>query len=495
MKQGMVYLIGAGPGDPDLISVGALRAIEEADCVIYDYLANPAFVERLSCEKIYVGKQGSDHTLPQGDINRLIVERAGQGKRVVRLKGGDPFIFGRGGEEAEELREAGIPFRIIPGISSFYSAPAYAGIPVTHRDFSDSFEVITGHRRADGSDELEVTLPDYNAHRTFVFLMGMKNLGAIAKAMIEEKGFPADTPAATISWGTTPRQKTAAGTLATIAGEAEKAGVKAPAIIIIGGVVGLRGKLRWFDTLPLFGKKIVVTRTREQASVLTRRLAEQGADVIEFPTIRIHPKEDTRAIDEAIAKIGSFDWIIFTSQNAVGIFFGRLKASGRDARALAKSRIAAIGPATAKELGRYSIIPDLVPEEFVAEGILEAMKGSGLTGKRILLPCAAEARPKLADELRAMGAEVERIHIYDTVVPDDINTDLLDAVRAADMVTFTSSSTANNFFSIVGSTGARLACIGPVTADAVRGKGYEPAIVAKEYTIDGLVDEILAFTW
>lgn len=490
MNKGMVYLIGAGPGDPELISVRAMRALREADCVIYDFLANPALLRDLTCEKIYVGKQGSDHTLPQGGINELIIDMARRGKTVARLKGGDPFIFGRGGEEAEELAAAGVPFRVIPGISSFYSAPAYAGIPVSHRDHADSFLVITGHRREDAPGGLDVTLPDYHANRTYVFLMGMKNLSAITRGMIEEKGFPPGTPAAAVSWGTTPRQKTASGTLDTIAAEAEKAGVSAPAIVIIGGVVELRDRIRWFDTLPLFGKTVVVTRTREQASALTGRLADLGASVIEFPTISIRPRDNSE-IDAAVRGAGSYDWIIFTSQNAVNIFFARMKASGLDARALASSKIGAIGPATARELEKHFITADLVPEQYVAEGVLEAMKGVDLKGRRVLLPCAAEARDALAGGLSAMGAEVTRVHLYDTEAPDNIDTALLDEVRNADIVTFTSSSTARHFFRIVDSTRARLACIGPVTAETVRSLGREAHLTASEYTIDGLVRAIV----
>lgn len=506
MKTGFVYLAGAGPGDPGLITVKALEAIAEADCVIYDFLANPDLVRREGLEAIYVGKQGGDHTLPQEEINALMVKKAKEGKTVVRLKGGDPFIFGRGGEEAEELVKHGIPFAVIPGVSSFYSAPAYAGIPVTHRDFADHFEVVTGHRRADavqdgpvprrtgrpgaaGGDD-EITLPSWDPHKTYVFLMGMKNLAFISRGLITAKGFPADTPACVIGWGTTPRQKSAAGTLDSIARIAEESSIKAPAIIIIGGVASLRDRLRWFDALPLFGKKIVVTRTREQASKLTKKLARLGADVLEFPTIRIRPAADTRAIDSAIASLDGFAWVVFTSQNAVSIFFERLSHLKLDARAFRSCRVAAIGPATAEALEARSIRPDLVPGEYIAEALLSEMEKTGVKGARILLPCAAEARDTLAEGLAELGADVARIHLYDTAVPDDLPVELRDAVKDADIITFASSSTARNFFSIIGDTKATLACIGPVTADAVRELGREPEIVAKEYTIDGLVEAV-----
>ncbi len=491
MKKGMVYLAGAGPGDPGLITLKARSALESADCVIYDHLASPALVEALNCEKIYVGKQGGSHTLSQSEINDLIVRKASEGKTVVRLKGGDPFIFGRGGEEAEELAGAGIRFSIIPGVSSFYSAPAYAGIPVTHRDHADAFEVVTGHRRDDASEDEDINFPDFDPGRTFVFLMGMKNLARIAGKLCEERGFPLDTPAAVISRGTTPRQRVAAGTLATIADEAARLEIGPPAIIIVGGVVSLRERLRWFDALPLFGKRIVVTRTREQASALSGRLSGLGAEVLEFPTIRIVPKADTSAIDAAIGAIESFDWLVFTSQNAVGIFFERLFALGRDARCLHGARIAAIGPATSRELEKRSVRPDLVPAEYVAEALVSAMGTVGVKGARVLLPCAAEARDALPEGLLALGAEVQRIPIYDTVPPEPPTEEVMEAVREADIVTFTSSSTAGNFFAIIGQSRALHASIGPITSAKIRGTGHQVDIEASEYTIDGLVEAIL----
>ncbi len=491
MKKGMVYLAGAGPGDPELLTLKARAALERADCVIYDYLASPAIVNALDCEKIYVGKQGGDHTLSQEEINDLVVRKAAEGKTVVRLKGGDPFIFGRGGEEAEELVKAGVRFSIIPGVSSFYSAPACAGIPVTHRDHANAFEVITGHRRDDASDDEDINYPDYDPEKTFIFMMGMKNLARIAAALIDEKAFPQDTPAAAVSWGTTPRQRVATGTLATIAGEVARERLKPPAIIVVGGVVRLRDRLRWFDTLPLFGKRIVVTRTREQASVLSRKLAELGAEVMEFPTIRIVPKTDMQELDAAIGSIEEFGWIVFTSQNAVKIFFDRLSALGRDARCLHAARIAAIGPATARELERRSVRADVVPAEYIAEAVVSAMGGAGVAGTRVLLPCAGEARDALRAGLSALGAEVRRIAVYDTVRPEPPDGDLLDAVRDADLVTFTSSSTARNYFAMIGESHSLHASIGPITSGAVRDAGHRVDIEASEYTIDGLVEALL----
>jgi len=492
MKKGFVYLAGAGPGDPDLITRKALDAMAGADCIIYDYLASPEIVNAYSCEKIYVGKQGSDHTLTQEEINRLIVEKANEGKTVVRLKGGDPYIFGRGGEEAEDLVKAGIPFAVIPGISSFYSAPAYAGIPLTHRDYANAVEVITGHRRGDSVDE-DVNFPAYDPERTYTFLMGMKNLAHISTQLIEKKNFPADTPVAIVTWGTTPRQQVATGTLADIAARVVEIGMKPPAIIVVGKVVQLRETLRWFDTLPLFGRRIVVTRTRTQASKLSGALRRLGADVIEFPTIIIEKMPDMSPLHDAFTRLKDFNWVVFTSQNAVQIFFEELRATGRDARALGDIKIAAIGPATAKECESCAIVPDLVPDEYVAEALVEAFAGENLEGQQVLLPCSQSARMALTDGLRRQGARVERVHIYDATLPLKIDGETMVHISGADIITFTSSSTARNFFSLVPDTDAVLACIGPVTAETVREHGYDPEIEAGTYTIDGLVESIVEY--
>ncbi len=502
MRSGMVYLIGAGPGDPGLITRKALKILSEADCIIYDYLASQSIIEGLDCEKVFVGKKGSDHTMPQEDINKLIISKAREGKRVVRLKGGDPFIFGRGGEEAEELVNAGIAFSIVPGISSFYSAPAYAGIPLTHRDFANAFEVITGHRKDNTSEddtgfftdeESRINFPEYDEMKTFVFLMGMKNLQYISEKLISEKKFPANTPAGIISWGTTPVQVVSTGTLSNINEKAKADGIRAPAIIIIGKVVLLRDKLRWFDKLPLFGKKIVVTRTREQASVLAERLAMLGANVIEFPTIEIRVKDNLTGLNNAIEKIEEYHWIIFTSRNGVNIFFNALKAGKKDARNLYNNKIAAIGPATAKELNKYYLEPDMIPSEYVAEEILNEMKKFGIAGKRILLPCASEARLTLKQGLSDLGANVDRVEIYETITPGNISLDAMADVESSDLITFTSSSTVNNFYKIVKITKAKHACIGPVTAETLKKLGHSPDVTASEYTIDGLVDAILKY--
>jgi uroporphyrinogen III methyltransferase/synthase len=491
MKKGFVYLAGAGPGDPELITVKALTALAQADCIIYDFLANPALMEGYACEKIYVGKKGGDHTLPQEGINELIIQKAREGKTVVRLKGGDPFIFGRGGEEAEDLVDAGIPFAIIPGISSFYGAPAYAGIPVTHRDFAHAMEIITGHRREDTADGEDIHFPEYDSDRTFIFLMGVKNLPHITDSLINKKQFPQETPVALISWGTRPEQRVVTGTLQDIAERVEKERIKPPSIIIVGGVVTLRDKLRWFDNQPLFGKKIVVTRTRKQSSKLSLQLSRLGAAVIEFPTIEIRPEQDLSGLEAAIRNLRDFAWLFFTSQNAVGIFFEKLFSMGLDARALGSVKIAAIGPATGDELITYGLKPDLVPKEFVAESLLKEAGSLQLAGAKVLLPCAREARSVLADGLQKLGAAVERIHIYETVKPENRGPETIAQVQEADLITFTSSSTARNFFSLVPSVKAELASIGPVTSQTLRELGHPPAFEASEYTIDGLVQAIM----
>ncbi len=492
MKNGFVYLVGAGPGDPGLITVKALEALNAADCIIYDYLANASLLRNYSCEKIYVGKQGGDHTLSQGDINKLLVNKACEGRIVVRLKGGDPYIFGRGGEEAEDLVEAGIPFCVVPGISSFYSAPAYAGIPLTHRDYANAFEVITGHRRGDAAEE-DVNFPEYDPFRSYVFLMGMKNLAHIAESLITEKKFPADTPVGIISWGTRPEQQTITATLATIAEAVNKEKVRPPAIIVVGRVVLLREKLRWFDRLPLFGKSIVVTRTRSQASRLSKQLVLLGARVIELPALEIHEADDMAPLCAAMERIDAYGWIVFTSQNAVNIFFKHLFAAGKDARCLGSCRIAVIGRATGDELFKYGLRPDVVPQQFVAESLLEALDGEKIAGSAVLLPCSEDARDVLSEGLKTLGASVDRIHIYRPLKPVAVTEKELEAVKNADMITFASSSTARHFCSMVTETKAMAASIGPVTSATLRDLGRDPSVEARVYTIDGLVQAICAY--
>ncbi len=493
MKKGFVYLVGAGPGDPDLITIKALNALADSDCIIYDYLANPLLIKGYDCEKIYVGKKGSNHTLAQEEITKLIVRKARDGNVVTRLKGGDPFIFGRGGEEAEVLYESGIPFCVVPGISSFYSSPAYAGIPLTHRDYANAIEVVTGHRRADVEKDEDIKIPEYDSHRTYTFLMGVKNLPHITSSLINKKNFPEDTPVALVSWGTTPRQRVVTGLLKDIVDIVKDRNIKPPSIIIVGKVVSLREKLRWFDNQPIFGKKIVVTRAQAQASKLSKRLLSLGADVIELPTIEIKPMDDLVPLENALHRIKEFSWVFLTSINTVNILFEKIFNMGLDARVLCNTKIGVIGPATADELLRYGIRSDLIPKEHVAEDLLREAGKLDLKGHKILIPCSENARDTLTEGLREFCADVERVPIYQSIKPVSISEGDIEDLRNADVITFTSSSTVKNLFSLVTNTNANLASIGPITSKTINEFGKLPDIVAKDHTIDGLVDAIVDY--
>ena len=499
--SGKVYLVGAGPGDPGLITLKGKECIQKADVLIYDYLASPTLLRHADtkAEMIYVGKKGGDHTLSQDGINKLIVEKAKTGAIVTRLKGGDPFIFGRGGEEAEVLIEAGIPFEIVPGVTSAIAAPAYAGIPLTHRKFTSTVAFITGHEDPNKDNSSIDWASLAHGIGTLVFLMGVKNLPDIV-AQLVKNGKPSETPVALVRWGTTSQQTTVSGTLADIVERVKEAKLKAPAIIVIGDVVRLREQMKWFEDRPLLGKKIVVTRAREQASDLVAKLSEMGADVLECPTIKVVPSEDLSALDLAISNLKSYDWIVLTSVNGVIHFFERLFAKGLDARALGHLRTAAIGPATAGMLLKYGLKTDIVPESFRAESVVEAFFRENVSGKKILLPRALEARPILPVELRKMGAVVDEISTYHTI-QDHLNADiLLEDLQnnRIDMVTFTSSSTVRNFkvlipddmfFSLL--EGVTVACIGPITADTAKELGFNVHVIADEYTIPGLCRAIV----
>ncbi|MBE6093393.1 MAG: uroporphyrinogen-III C-methyltransferase [Selenomonas ruminantium] len=498
---GMVYLVGAGPGDYRLISMKAVDCLKMADVVVYDRLADDRILRWApeDAEYIYVGKASSNHTMKQEDINQLLVDKAKEGKCVVRLKGGDPFVFGRGGEEGLLLRKNNLPFEIVPGITSAISVPAYAGIPVTHRAVATSFAVVTGHEdptkgKSNMRWEHLATGVD-----TLVFLMGVANLPHITSKLIEN-GRSADTPAAVIRWGTKPEQRTLITTVGKAAEDVAKNGIKPPAIFIVGEVVKLRDSLQWFDNLsqrPLFGKRILVTRARSQASKLTAKLENLGAEVIEAPAISMaDPADNYAALDKAIGHVADYHWLIFTSANGVERFFARLFKSGKDARALGYAKIAAIGSATAEKLKQYGLVADVIPQEYRAEGVVEALKGKLPPHAKILIPRAEEAREVLPDTLREMGAEVEVAPAYRTVCGQVDGEALAAEFKEGniDMVTFTSSSTVKNFVNIIGSAealkGVKTACIGPVTADTAKSLGIEPDIIAKEYTIDGLVEAI-----
>ena len=498
---GMVFLVGAGPGDPGLITVKGLSCIEKADVIVYDYLASPALLAHASpdAQMIYVGKKGGDHTLPQDGINALIVEKARQGNTVARLKGGDPFIFGRGGEEAEVLIAAGIPFEVVPGVTAAIGASAYAGIPLTHRDYTSDVAFVTGHEdptKAESSIDWRALATGIG---TLVFFMGVKNLPTIAANLVAN-GRPADTPVAVIRWGTTPRQKTVTGTLSTILDETRKSGIKAPAIIIVGGVVNLRKTMRWFENRPLMGRRIVVTRAREQASDLVRELTEYGAECIQCPTIQVVPPPDWTDLDNAIEAIDQYDWIIFTSVNGVDFFFRRLFEKGLDVRALGHIKTATIGPATADRLRTRGLKSDIVPQSYRAESVVEAFTAVPVKGRRILLPRAKAARSVLPVELTRMGASVDEVTAYETRQVDDGATDLIARLEAGtiDMVTFTSSSTVTNFCRLLPPdrvhrlmAGVSVASIGPITSQTAREMGLSVSLEAAAYTIDGLVQAIL----
>lgn len=499
--NGKVYLVGAGPGDPELITLKGLECIKNADVIIYDYLASPSLLKhaREHAEIIYVGKKGGDHTLSQDRINALIAEKAQKGFTVTRLKGGDPFIFGRGGEEAEVLIDARIPFEIIPGVTSAIAAPAYAGIPLTHRKFTSTIAFVTGHEdpaKAESNIDWAALAKGIG---TLVFLMGVKNLPHITDRLMHH-GMSPDTPVALVRWGTTPKQTTVSGTLDTIVERTKAAGLKPPAIIVVGHVVKLREKMRWFETRPLMGRCIVVTRAREQASDLVKRLSDLGAECLECPTIKVSPPQDVKPLDRAMENLSSYDWLIFTSVNGVNFFFERLFQKNKDVRALKDIHTAVIGPATEKRLFDFGLKSDIVPESYRAESVVKAFAGKDVTGRKILLPRAKEARPVLPLELKKMGAVVDEVTAYCTHAVKD-NTDVLSArlkERSIDMITFTSSSTVKNFRALFPNEdlkdlmrGVIIASIGPVTADTARDLGFDVHIIAESYTIPGLCQAIL----
>jgi len=498
-----VYLVGAGPGDPGLITVKGRECIQNADVIIYDYLASPALLKhaRKSAELIYVGKKGGDHTLSQDEINALIVEKANSGGIICRLKGGDPYIFGRGGEEAEVLFKAGISFEIVPGVTSAIAAAAYAGIPLTHRKLASTLAFITGHEDPDKEESGIDWSSLAGGIGTLVFFMGVKNLPNITKSLIDHGRSP-HTPVALIRWGTTPAQQTVSGTLQTIVEKAQAAGLKAPAIIVVGDVVNLRQSLKWFENRPLLGRRIVVTRAREQASDLVKLLSEQGAECLEYPTIKIMPPQDPEPLRRAVENLAAYDWIVFTSVNGVLFFFEQLYAAGKDVRALGRMQTAAIGPATAERLLDFGLTSDIVPETYRAESVVAAFEKVSLKGKKILLPRAKEARPVLPKELTGMGATVDEIPAYETLKADENTDDLVQKLKdkQIDLITFTSSSTVKNFKALLPAenfaeliAGITIASIGPITTDTAGKLGFDVHITAESYTIPGLVAAILKY--
>jgi uroporphyrinogen III methyltransferase / synthase len=550
--KGRVFLVGAGPGDPGLLTARALRLIAQADTILYDRLIPAEALEgaRPDAELLFVGKEGGGESVPQEQTEALMIERSRAGKLVVRLKGGDPFVFGRGGEEALTLRSAGIPFEVVPGITAGVAATTYAGIPVTHRGLASAVALITGHTRADGAGSeagdvgwdagdtegqrerpvggAEDTAIDWPALAAFpgtlVFYMGVRQLPHIAASLIAA-GRPASEPAAIVERGTLPQQRTVTGTLATIAERAQAEAIRAPSITVVGAVAGLAGKLAWRAPLPLSGHTVAVTRARAQASGLARRLRELGAEVVQAPVIRIQPLANSvrqRLGDDAVFSeanqsapdssraardgpldpavpldLSPYDLVCLTSPNGVAALFERLaqsEAPPSDARALAGALVAAIGPGTARALAEHGITADIVPERYVAESLVEAL--AGLPVRRALIARAREARDVLPDALRARGAEVDVLELYETVA-EPLSPQALTAARAADYITFTSSSTVSLFLEAAGgsaelSPATRIVSIGPITSATLREHGLEPDVEAADHDIDGLVAALLA---
>ena len=501
-KNGFVYLIGAGPGDPGLITVKGRDCLAKAQVVLYDYLANDELL-RLApkeAELVYAGKVGGEHNREQSQINDLLVEKALSGKIVARLKGGDSFIFGRGGEECEALVEAGVPFEIVPGITAAVGATSYAGIPLTHRGVTTSVAFVTGHEKT-GKMSSEIDWEGLSlGSGTVVFYMGVKNLPHIAENLLAHGRAP-ETPVALIRWGTRPEQEVLIGTLADIAEKARQVGFKAPAITVVGEVVNLRETLRWFDNRPLFGRSIMVTRGADQAGEFSSKLERLGARAYCCPTIELTPPESHAELDEAVLALDSFDWIIFTSYNAVKYFFGRLADHGLDSRALGRCRVCAVGPKTAAALVAFGIRADLVPNDYKAEGVVAAFADMDIAGKWVLFPRGDRAREVIPEELTRMGAQVLAPVCYANRTPDDIPAESLRALeeRRLDCVTFTSSSTVQNLASILGENrflhlmeGVCVASIGPITTKTCRELGLEVHVEPAEYTLDALAAELVA---
>jgi len=506
VAAGIVYLVGAGPGDPGCLTLRGRECLSRADVVVYDYLANPELLRHApaSAERVFAGKHGAGpHLLEQDEINALLVASGRAGKTVVRLKGGDPLVFGRGGEEVEALAAAGVRFEIVPGVTSALAAPAFAGIPVTHRDWVSGLTVLTGHeapgkRTSRVRWELVAT-----AGNTIVLLMGVTQLRGNLTALLAA-GLAPDTPAAAIRWASTPRQRVVRGSVATLAELVEQGRLRPPVTVVIGEVVRLRDTMQWFERRPLFGKRVLVTRTREQAGALAALLSEAGAEVIECPAIRLVDPPSLEPFDAALARLETYDWIVLTSVNGVDRFLARLDRSGRDARALGGVRLAAIGPETARALARHHLRADIVPEEFRAEGLLDALAAEDLAGKRFLLPRAAGARAILPERLRAAGAEVDEVETYRSVAPDESAALLRRALDEGplDVLTFTSSSTVTSFLALLEQAdaesgrariaGATVACIGPITAATAAERGIQVDVVPESYTIAGLVAALIA---
>ncbi|MGI6549009.1 MAG: uroporphyrinogen-III C-methyltransferase [Syntrophomonadales bacterium] len=499
-STGKVYLVGAGPGDPGLLTVKAQDLIKKAEVIVYDRLVGAKIVSQRpqQAELIYVGKESSRHALPQEEINRLLVAKAREGKMVVRLKGGDPFLFGRGGEEAEYLKRSGVEFEIVPGVTSAIAAPAYAGIPVTHRDFTSTLTIITGHERPD-KQESRVPWDQIAAGTgTLVFLMGVENLPFITEKLLQGGRSP-ETPVALVRWGTLPSQEVLEGTLENIVQKVRAVGFQPPAVIVVGEVARLRDELRWFDSQPLFGKTVVVTRARQQASQMVTALEALGARVLEFPTIAITPL-NVPNLGEVIERIAEYSWLTFTSVNGIKVFLSQVYELGYDIRDLKGPRVCAIGPATAAEAEARGLRVAAVPPEYRAEAVAEILLKETSPGDRILLPRARGAREILPRLLSSQGIRVDELEIYESVPEAEIDAAERQLLEKGliDIITFTSSSTVKNLVSMLGSDliaelrdKVQVACIGPITAQTAREAGFTVDIMAEQFTVDGLVQAVL----
>ena len=506
MNNGRVYLVGAGPGDPGLLTLRGREVLGRAEVVVYDALISPRLLDYAppGAERIYVGKRAARHAMAQEAINALLVERGRAGRTVVRLKGGDPYVFGRGGEEALALAEAGVAFEVVPGVTAGVAGPACAGIPVTHRGLANCVGFVTGHSAGEGAGDGGGESLDWASlgawKGTLVFYMGVSNLPAICRGLTEH-GMPPITPAAVVHWGGTPRQRVVAATLAGLPAAAEAARIEPPALIVVGKVVSLRERLDWFTRRPLWGRRVAVTRPRAQSREMIALLEQAGAEVVECPTIRIEPVADAAPMNQAVGELKRFDWALFTSVNAVDAFWAAVREQGLDARALAPCRVAAIGPATARRLAQIGITPDVQPEEFTTAALVEALARSGdLAGRRVLCPRSDVAPRDLVDGLSAAGAQVTEVVAYRTVPDSDGATEARRLLEAGQLhwITFTSSSTVEYLLKAIGpaavaKSGALLASIGPATSAALRRAGLAVAVEAGSATAEGLADAIIRF--
>ena len=498
-RIGIVYLVGAGPGDPGLITLRGVECLQRADLVVYDRLSSPLLLDHApqSAERVFMGKEPDTPAGFQEAINSVLANAALAGKTVVRLKGGDPFVFGRGGEELQALRDAGVPFEVVPGISSAVAAPAYAGIPVTHRNIATTFTVVSGSEDTTKPESALGWQALAATPGTLVVLMGWKALPEIVRVLIEHGRSP-DTPAAVVQWGTLPQQRTVEGTLADIVECGRQAGLASPVVTIVGEVVRLRRALRWFDERPLFGRRVLVTRSRTQASALSRLLGANGAEPVELSTIQIEPLNDYGEMDAALRQVQAYQWLVFTSANGVEAAFDRLRALGLDARTLGSAQVAAIGPATAQALLERGVAADYVPDTYTSEAVAEGFRRFPMEGARVLLPRADIGQETLPDGLRALGAQVNQVTAYRTVVPPDSASRARELLLSGsiDVATFTSSSTVHNLVDLLDGDlsllkGVEIVSIGPVTSRTAAELGVSVDMEAREHTVPGVVEALV----